>query len=133
MTDTQIDLTKFLNQVIKFQLVVNGEGPQVMEGTVIMVNGPAMILSPKGSTRNRLIELSDILVGSLEVVPIRPKELKPKQVLGTAASNVRQHLLDRHGYELAVINGITDVQAWKEHEEIDHDRLGHHHNKPETE
>lgn len=134
MTDTQIDLAAYQGKRVKLKLNrKDREELEELEGVVELVGGPAMIIKPRGSTMNRLIESDSIVAGSLELVPETPRELKPKRHQGLSLSNARHHLLDRHGYELAVINRMSDEQAYREHELIDHDRLGHFHEERPTE
>lgn len=123
-----IDLAKVQGQRVKFSYIPNGETDAVeLEGTVDLVNPPAMIVKPKGSTMVKLIEERQIVQGTFEVIPEKPRELKARRMDPVGMSSVRNHLLDRHGYELDVINKLTDAAALAEHDQLEHDRLGHFH------
>lgn len=104
-----------------------GSSTEELDGTVDLVNGPAMILKPRGSTMTKLIELADIVPDSVQVVPEKPRELKARRLEPLSLTNARHHLLDRHEYHLKAINTMTDEQAHTEHEQIDHSDLGHYH------
>jgi len=131
MTDT-IDLAAYQGKRVKFALLPKDADSQdeiVIEGLVELVNGPAMLVKPKGSTMSKLVELSNIKPGSLEIIPEQPREIKAKAHLGTVVSNVRVHLTERHGMRLSVVNAMSDIEAYEMHAELSHEDLGHYHAK----
>lgn len=127
-----IDLAAYQGRKVTFQIRLDepdasGKTQAPMEGTVEAVNGPAMLFKPKGSALMKLIELDKVVEDTFEQIQEKPRELKAKPVVPLTLSNSRYHLLDRHGYELNVVNGMTDEAAYRQHELIDHSRLGHFH------
>lgn len=123
-----VDFTVAVGQRVKFSYVPNHETtPVELEGTVDMVNAGAMIVKPKGSTMVKLIETRTIVEGSFEILPEVPRELKAKLHTGVGISNVRHHLLDRHGSSLAEVNKMVDAEALAAHNRLDHGSLGHFH------
>ena len=125
---TDIDLKAYMGKKVTFQYRHQGEGELLdMEGQVMLVNGPAMLFKPKGSAMQKLIELAHIDQQTFQQVTEAPRELKARELPALTLTNARHHLLDRHGYELAAINAMTDEAAFREHEMLDHDRLGHYH------
>jgi hypothetical protein len=98
-----------------------------VEGTVDTAMPTALLLKPKGRTNLELIEPSQI--EEISFAPEKPKELKPKRVAKLKFGQARQHLLDRHGEPLTVVNEMTEEAAWEMHNEIDHveENLGHWH------
>lgn len=75
-------------------------------------------------------DISLILPHQVEEISLAPnatKKVVQKKLKLVTITTVRQHLADRHGRLVSELNGMTDEQAWAEHEAIDHSDLGHRH------
>jgi hypothetical protein len=96
-------------------------------GVVDAVNTEMSVLMfrEKGKTIGFLVELDSIDELEVQAEPLKP--LKQKALKPITAAQARQHLLDRHEWELGVINATDDESALKAHDEIDHSLLGHTH------
>lgn len=66
-------------------------------------------------------------IEEVTAAPTKPKKLVQKKLKPATESTARQHLADRHGYDLTDLNEMSDEQAFSDHEEIDHENLGHKH------
>ena len=100
-------------------------GVATVEGKAVNANALGILLKPKGKSSFVLYEVDDIQ--SVDTAPDKPKGLKAKTLKLVEAGNVRQHLVDRHGYRLSEINAMSDEDALEFHEQLDHSDLGHFH------
>lgn len=58
------------------------------------------------------------------------KKITRKSMLPCTLENIRQHLVDRHGYGVSDIEAMTPEQALAWHDgELNHENLGHDHKK----
>jgi len=115
-------------QVILTLIEEDGSAREV-EGKIEAASAAGVAFKEKGKRDVELIEPKSI--EEIAPAPVKPKTLAQKKLKPVAEQNARQHLLDRHGYDRSVINGMTDEQAFAEHEDIDHADLGHKHVEPE--
>jgi putative ubiquitin-RnfH superfamily antitoxin RatB of RatAB toxin-antitoxin module len=108
----------------------NGELVEV-EGLVETGNAIGILIKPKGKAQVDLIEVDRI--ENVTEIEDGPKKLRRKPLGLIAEAKARAHLLERHAYTLAQVNGMTDESAFKLHESIDHDAsdLGHYHKASE--
>jgi hypothetical protein len=80
----------------------------------------------KGKREVKLVEPGDIIEiaeAPTEAKKVSQKKLKPLD----KPEQARQHLADRHGYNRSDLNKMSDADAFKFHEELDHSNLGHKH------
>lgn len=108
-------------------------GESTLEGTVDSGNELGLLFKPKGKASLELIDAANI--ASIEVLPEAPKKLTVKALLPLKDSAARQHLVDRHGYKIADVEGLSESDALTFHDgEVGHDGLGHSHDgKPKAE
>jgi hypothetical protein len=108
-------------------LIVNSEDgtAQELEGTIVAGNALGVMFKPKGSSKTDIIEGSNIV--EVRLAPAKPKKLTVKKLKPIAVGQVRQHLVDRHGYTIADIEKMGEAEAAKFHDELDHSGLGHRH------
>lgn len=109
-----------------------GESAVELEGTLEAANASGVMFKPKGQVKPDIInasEIEDIRLAPEKAKKITAKVLKPIQ-LGQA----RSHLLERHGLTLSEVNGLSEEDAFKYHEGIDHKEadLGHVHGEKES-
>lgn len=104
----------------------DGHSAIEIEGTVLSTNQAiGIVIKPKGKTMSELIKTGEI--EDVRLVPVTIKAIKAKEIKAVTLDNVRQHLVDRHGFALTLINSADDERALKMHAEIDHSDLGHTH------
>lgn len=98
-------------------------------GKVLEVRDTGVVIRYRGNAR--VIELADI-TSFEEVVRPRKKRVARRPVRRIPADvSVKQHLADRHGILVSVLNGVGDDTALTLHEKINHTDLGHYHREPE--
>ncbi len=95
------------------------------EGKIEAASEFGVAFKEKGKRDSDLVEPKDI--EEIAVAAVKPKTLAQKKLKETTENTVRQHLLDRHGYDRSVVNGMDDDKAFAEHNDIDHADLGHKH------
>ncbi len=132
MSVATVDLAEFVNK--KVTLVRNlsapnekGETAEELEGTLVAVAGDALMFKPKGKTNALLIDTAD--VESVNFAQEKAKTLSRKTLKVVTHGQARTHLLERHAYTLAAINAMSETEAFRTHEGIDHEAadLGHVH------
>lgn len=104
-----------------------------VEGTVEVGTPDGVLIKPKGKTKIDLIEAASI--EEIKYVAEAPKAITAKKLKLVTFGQARGHLLERHGYKLADINGMTEQAAFDFHAGLDHKALdlGHvHEDKAET-
>lgn len=95
------------------------------EGKIEAASEAGVAFKEKGKRDVDLIMPDQI--EEISLAPSKPKKLVQKKLKPVMLGTVRQHLVDRHGYDLSVVNEMDDEKALKEHEDIDHKDLGHKH------
>lgn len=140
---TEAFFTKLVNKRVR--LVYVPEGPGATEGTRPVAEeiiayvqayneaNKMLMVRQKGRTMGFLLEVADVVEIETDEDDVKP--IKQKKLKAVDTNTVRQHLADRHGYELTHVNSLTDEQAEEEHDAIDHGNLGHTHQEetPESE
>jgi hypothetical protein len=111
-------------QVILHRIKEDGSIEE-LEGKVEDASEVGMAFKPKGKRDVDLVLPDEI--EEISLAPTKPKTLSQKKLKPIAENAARQHLLDRHGYDRSVVNEMSDEQAFAEHNDIDHDDLGHRH------
>ena len=125
MTVDASTLESFEGKNVILHLIKSDGTVEELTGTVESANEHGMAFKPKGKRDFVLVEPKDI--EEITEAPQALKSIPQKKLKPIADGSVRQHLLDRHGYQRSVVNGMTDEQAVKLHDEIDHKDLGHRH------
>jgi len=110
-----------------------GHTAEEVEGLVEVVapDGTALVIKPRGSTMNMMLEASEIEPDSITVVVEKPVPLASKPMAPVTLTNARRHLLDRHGWTMLIINETTDQDALRIHNELTHNLMGHNHSNGE--
>lgn len=132
MTDTDTDLTRYQGQRVIVQVKLDepndkGETLVEVEGKAEAANALGILIKPKGRTQVELIEAEKI--ESVELAPETEKKLTAKSLTPIDLGKARQHLLDRHGFNLEEVNKLNEEQAFDLHAQLNHveDGLGHKH------
>lgn len=98
------------------------------EGKVEAASTMGVAFKPKG--KGTVIVLpSDVEAIEASAVV---KKITRKSMLPATLDNVRQHLVDRHGYKVSDIEQYTPEQALEFHNSLEHGELGHDHKKAEA-
>jgi hypothetical protein len=110
--------------------LIQGDGSAAeYEGKIEAASAAGVAFKEKGKRDVELVEPSQI--EEISLAPVKPKSLPQKKLKPVTESTARQHLLDRHGWNRSDVNGMTDEQAFADHEDTDHDDLGHRHVEPD--
>jgi len=110
-------------------VTLSGADAGEYEGKVEAASPAGMAFKPRGKS-TMVINASD--VEAVELPTPGEKKITVKSLKPVGLSDVRQHLVDRHGYKVADIqDNMTPEQAQKFHDELDHSELGHNHNRLE--
>lgn len=125
MTVNPQSLEEFSGKQVILHLRQEDGSVKELEGKVEDASEVGMAFKEKGKRDVDLV-LPD-QIEEIALAPSKPKTLAQKKLKLVTESNARQHLLDRHGYDRSVVNGMDDGKAFSEHEDIDHSDLGHKH------
>lgn len=111
----------------KVTLTLKGE-----DGSAVQLTGKVEAASSSGiafkESGKRDVDL--VMPGDIEEIALAPEKAKKttqKKLQLIEAKNVRQHLVDRHGVKRSEVDPLSDDDAFKMHEGIDHSDLGHVH------
>ena len=109
-----------------------GELAEEIEGTLEAANDQGILFKPKGKVKPDIIVTKDI--EDIRYAPEKAKNLKAKTLKPITYGQARSHLLERHGMTLSEVNAMTEEQAFKYHQELDHVAagLGHVHGEKES-
>lgn len=100
-----------------------GESFTVLEGRILRVEAPNFAIRTQFKTW--IIPLGELL--EIERLEGRRRALTVRYLRVFEASEVRQHLLDRHGLAHDLLTNIDQEVAMELHNRMDHSHLGHRH------
>ena len=127
-------LAQYANKRVKFvhnldEANEKGEKAVEVEGTVQTGNELGLLVKPKGQVSFKIFHRDSIEPDSITLVEDKSTKLKRSKLQPVKIGQARRHLLERHGFTLSYVNGLTEEQAMKVHDEIDHEMedLGHVH------
>ena len=122
-------LEQFSGKQVILHLIDEDGSVKELTGKVEDASEVGMAFKEKGKRDVDLVLPNQI--EEIALAPEKPKTLAQKKLKPVTETAARQHLLDRHGYERSVVNGMSDDSAFAEHEDIDHSDLGHRHVEPD--
>lgn len=126
MTAPTIDLAQYDGQKVTVRL--DAEDADLIKGTVTAATAQGILFKPYGKASVELVEASRVKY--IELQPVND-ELTARRMNPVTVNTVKRHLVDRHGYKLADVNGMQAEAAFDFHENtIDHSVLGHYHAEP---
>lgn len=101
-----------------------------VEGTVQASNPLGILIKPKGKVNFDLIELKDI--EEVYTPAEGDKKFTRSRLKPVEEGKMRRHLLDRHAVNLEWVNSVSEEDAVKYHDSLDHEKLdlGHYHKAP---
>lgn len=123
-------LTQYHNRSITITFRAPGRGGSVQEVTrdrvkVITATPTALIIRGNGLTE--IVEADSVI----EIRPVgRPRRKRVTRRLVRMygqTESVKQHLADRHGILVSVLNAVDEATAHETHRNINHGDLGHQH------
>lgn len=117
-------------QVILHRIQEDGSAEE-LEGKIEAASPAGIAFKEKGRRDVDLVMPDEI--DNIELAPEKPKTIVQKKLKPVTINNVRQHLVDRHGFARSQANGLSDDDAYEIHEAIDHSDLGHKHVAEEEE
>lgn len=106
--------------------VVNLKGKTVeFVGTLMGLHARGIAIKPSGRANIEMISPTDL--EDLRAVPAEP--IKRKAMRPIISGETRQHIADRHGWKISVLNDeqSNEARAHELHESIDHKHLSHYH------
>jgi hypothetical protein len=127
----EVDLGSLTGKRVNLTFRDKGEGePQTLEGRVELANSLGVMFKEKGKSNVTLVEA--VWIDNVEELQPKEPNVTVKVLQPIPLGRVRQHLADRHGYERARVNALTEAQAAAEHDAIDHENLAHRHEEPKA-
>lgn len=127
MTTAVVDLAEYVGKRASFDLTQDGKTERV-EATIEATSEQFTFYKPKGKVNGIMVGTDQISNPTLS--PDSVADLKPRRLNPIAITNIKRHLVDRHGYPLADIDAMTPEAALEFHESLDHSPLGHFHADP---
>lgn len=114
-------------KVVVVRTVSGQTEAEEIEGTCEVGNELGLLVKPKGKTQLELIDAESVV--EVRYAEESVKKLARKTLKVVEFGQARSHLLERHGWTLAQVNGISEKEALDAHEQIDHEAndLGHVH------
>ena len=122
---TTLELTDYVDK--RVSLLVAGSDEPVI-GTVASAGPGAIAFKEKGKSALALVPSDQIV--EIHIALEAEPDMKARRLNLVTLDSVRRHLVDRHGYALADINGMAPEKALAFHDEIDHSPLSHYHADP---
>jgi hypothetical protein len=131
MTSTQAsnNLSQFFGRHIRVNVdkSENGEDDYTtLEGKVISASDAGLCIRHRGGP---VIIDANKIIGEIEEIkrPPRRKIMRRYVRLIDADTPAKQHLADRHGTFVSVLDSVDEDTARLMHDKIDHEDLGHRH------
>jgi len=124
------DLHRYFKKYVVMRLSLGQADDAVqIEGKILAVSADGVAIRVHGNTQIvRLIEIESCV----ESPRIRKKRVVKRWVrVIPADASVKQHLADRHGILVSVLNAVDEPTARLMHDNISHVDLGHRHRSAE--
>lgn len=130
MTQTTPRLEYWFGRVVRVNVDTTKPGGEedfrTVEGKVTAATTVGLVIKARGGP---LIIEAHRIIGEIEEIKRPPRRrviVRRVREIGVEDS-VRQHLADRHGILVSVLNAVDDETARSMHGKIRHDDLGHAH------
>lgn len=104
-----------------------GDEVETLPGRVIDANDLGVIFKRRSQRGQDLFDLDQVR-GVRETVTARLRMVSQKSLRPATVATVKRHLADYHGFPISTLNTMSEEEALRRHEEIDHEDLGHNHN-----
>ena len=127
MTDlATIDFTSFISKAVLLTAVIDDENV-TLEGTITAASPVGVVFKEKGKRNQHLVEAANI--ETIEPVK-KTTSMRIRAFSPVVFGKNKDHLIDRHGYKVSDIEKLSEEDAERLHESLDHSDLGHRHRKP---
>lgn len=117
-----------LRQLFKRTVTLHTKSDEEISGKVLGVGKDGVVVRHRGNAR---IVLIDEILDYQEVVRPRRKKVLRRVVRRITGDAIKQHLADRHALFVDLCNAIGVEDAYKMHNNINHQNLGHYHRDPD--
>jgi len=129
MAVTLDSLQPYIDKESILHLVQEDESLKEVTGTIKVATTAGIGFKEKGKSGVDLLTLDQI--EEIDYAPVKPKPVVQKKLEPIEFGKARQHLVDRHGVELAWAKENDEKTAFDWHATLDHSNLGHVHVKKE--
>ncbi|MFD5451630.1 hypothetical protein [Streptomyces sp. NPDC127100] len=121
--DQAVDYSKYKDKMVTLTLQGRDEpfAARVVEG-----NDMGIMYKEKNQRVPQIASADDIL-SIEEAVSPRLRLVTKKKLRAVSEPTIKRHLADYHGLTLTELNGMSEGEALRRHDEIDHSDLGHEH------
>lgn len=124
------ELQPYVGKEAILHLVQEDGSLKEVTGTIKAATVAGVPFKPKGKAGLELLTVEQI--EEVSYAPIKDKAVSQKKLKPIEFGAARQHLVDRHGVTLSWAKDADEKTAFEYHEGLDHEDLGHRHEK-ETE
>jgi hypothetical protein len=125
MPATLAQVQEFKDKEAVLHLIQDDDTLKEVTGTIKVATEVGIGFKEKGKASSELLQLSQI--EEIGAAPVKEKSITQKKLQPIEMGQGRQHLLDRHGVELAWAKSASEKDAFDWHEGLDHSNLGHKH------
>jgi hypothetical protein len=115
------DLPKLVGTRVVVEVSAGGDS-WTHEGEVIAAKATDLAIKTKTDTVIIDMNFVDDIRPADPIVKVVRRKVRP-----VVLAQVKQHLLDRHGYPWDLVRAATPSLAMQMHDNINHDQLGHRH------
>lgn len=123
--------TALKGKKITLQYLNDENEVQEQDGVLVEV-APAAIMFRRTNSKSGEIYPAEKIEDIIEQAQ-KPKKLVVKKIKEVGVNDVRQHLVERHGYPISSIEAMDPAGALEFHKGLDHADLGHNHAAVEAE
>lgn len=121
------DYSTFNGKMVDLKMRVEGnEEPVEVTGRVVAGNELGIAFKAKSQRVQDIIDANDI-IEITEAVSARLRLVSQKKLREVTPPNIKRHLADYHGWVRSQLNEMSETEAIRLHDEIDHTDLGHCH------
>lgn len=121
------DYGVYSKKKVKIRVTADGE-ESTLEGSVEAGSPVGLVFKQKGKRNSMLFAKDQIL--EVTQLDSTPDDIRRRSMARVTKEKVRDHLADRHGYKISDVSRMSEDEAEKFHDSIDHTDLGHWHRTP---
>ena len=125
MSVTIEDLQQYVEKPVIVHLITDEGTLDEVHGEIKAATVAGVAFKKKGTSGLQLLDVSKI--EEVASAPVKAKPVTQKKIAPIEMGQARQHLLDRHGVELAWAKEADEKSAFEWHASLDHSNLGHIH------
>lgn len=122
MSTLTVDPAQYEGKKVSIKLADEAEA---FDATCEAANAKAVMFKRKGKANVEFKNIDEI--EKIELQDDAEPVVKARRLDLVTLSNIKRHLVDRHGYAVADVNAMKSADALAFHEGIDHTPLGHFH------